>query len=477
MDLAYLEESSDEGWQEASTRGRSAHVRRKSGSKRPSLSKLVINIPETAGSRSTGNATRTSSPNIEVNITPTKSVSRDVYSGGELPKVVCMTGREESAKAPGSETKLEHYPRVSGTTRLSTVASKSVSYKEVAMSPPGTVLKPAQEQVEQAKNETVETAKIPECSDLLETTKDEALADVEESVHEEIPREKSSSSSSDEAQDSSSKKATTKPSKLSASAPPFNPSSLLSMAHPYSSVAVAGTYDARIPHQTVIPQPLEIPSPHSVDARVPRGPRSALYYRTGHSFRRKHGYPNCQNTVVVAKSSSNPSIMNPHAAEFVPGKAWQPAEKEEASDALEPSQCQKVEPEVVTKETRDPEKLTQARKIVDGGRSKEGKGKNNKQSLVKEELAKQILLKFIVKSVLDSSNEAKDEANTKSAEEESRTGKEPQGGDGSRTEVHKSKNQDTEGFTMVSKRKKSRHQLTNTVHSLDAQQPICTSVS
>ncbi|KAJ6826468.1 protein TSS-like [Iris pallida] len=492
VDTVSPEGSSDEGWQEASTKGRSGHMRRRFGSKRPALSKLVINNSETNGSGTSSGKTKNVSPNFKVNTAPPKVVSRDVYPSAKIPKGASMTGGEDSVKpqvkAPDSEAKPEHNPRASATMRLSTVASKSVSYKEVAISPPGTVLKPALEQQEEATKERDETDDTPKCNDQHETTKDDRMAEVEETVQEESPRENSeketpqsevekSSSSSDEAHDSSSKKDATKGSKLSAAAPPFNPGSLLSMAHPYSSVAVAGLYDTIIAHQTVQPQTLEIPSAHSVDTRVPRGPRSTLYYRTGHSFRRKHGYPNCQNT-VVGKSNFSPSIMNPHAAEFVPGKAWQHAEKQETSDVMEPSESQKSEPVIDTKdETKDPQKQTQAGKLLDESRSKDGKGRNAR-SIEKEELARQILLKFIVKSVLDSSSEAKAEAGavTKPAEDE-RTGKGLCSSEGLKAGVYKNKNQDPEGFTMVSKRRKNKHQFTNTVQGLYAQQTICTSVS
>ncbi|KAJ6796078.1 protein TSS-like [Iris pallida] len=490
VDMVSPEGSSDEGWQEASTKGRSGHMRRRFGSKRPTISKLVINNSET-GSGTSSSKTKTVSPNLKVNTAPPKNVSREVYQGAKIPKGASMTGGEDSvkpqAKTPDSEAKLEHNPRTSGTTRLSTVTSKSVSYKEVAISPPGTVLKPALEQPEEETKERDETDDTPKCDDPPETIKDDHMVDVEETVQEESTIENSeketphsevekSSSSSDEAQDSSSKKAATNGSKLSAAAPPFNPGSLLSMAHPYRSVAVAGPYDARIAHQTVQPQPLEMPSPQSVDTRVPRGPRSTLYYRTGHSFRRKHGYPNCQNT-VVGKSSYSPSIMNPHAAEFVPGKAWQNAEKEDARETMEPSESQKLEPVIFARDgTKDPEKKTE--KILEEGKSKDGKGRNT-QSSEKEELARQILLNFIVKSVLESSSEAKAEpgAATKPVEDGSRTGKEVSNGEGLKTVVYKNKNQDPEGFTMVSKRRKNKHQFSNTVQGLYAQQTICTSVS
>ncbi|TQD80910.1 hypothetical protein C1H46_033537 [Malus baccata] len=122
------------------------------------------------------------------------------------------------------------------------------------------------------------------------------------------------------------KKETTK--KLSAAAPPFNPS----LIPVFGSVPVAGSKD----HGGILPPPVNIPpmltispvrrSPHqSATARVPYGPRLAGgYNRSGsRASRNKHVFHNGENT-GDGNHFSPPRVMNPHAAEFVPGQPWIP---------------------------------------------------------------------------------------------------------------------------------------------------------
>lgn len=121
-------------------------------------------------------------------------------------------------------------------------------------------------------------------------------------------------------------KETTK--KLSAAAPPFNPS----IVPVFGSVPVPGFKD----HGGILPPPVNIPpmlsvnpvrrSPHqSATARVPYGPRlSGGYNRSGNRVpRSKPSFPNGEHT-GEANHFSPPRIMNPHAAEFVPGQPWVP---------------------------------------------------------------------------------------------------------------------------------------------------------
>ncbi|XP_048426599.1 protein REDUCED CHLOROPLAST COVERAGE 2-like [Pyrus x bretschneideri] len=122
------------------------------------------------------------------------------------------------------------------------------------------------------------------------------------------------------------RKETTK--KLSAAAPPFNPS----LIPVFGSVPVAGSKD----HGGILPPPVNIPpmltissvrrSPHqSATARVPYGPRLAGgYNRSGsRASRNKHVFHNGENT-GDGNHFSPPRVMNPHAAEFVPGQPWIP---------------------------------------------------------------------------------------------------------------------------------------------------------
>ena len=116
--------------------------------------------------------------------------------------------------------------------------------------------------------------------------------------------------------------------KLSAAAPPFNPSTI----PVFGSVSVPGFKE----HGGILPPPVNIPpmltvnpvrrSPHqSATARVPYGPRlSGGYNRSGNRVpRNKIGYHNPEHNGDVSPFTS-PRIMNPHAAEFVPGQPWVP---------------------------------------------------------------------------------------------------------------------------------------------------------
>ena len=121
-------------------------------------------------------------------------------------------------------------------------------------------------------------------------------------------------------------KETTK--RLSASAPPFNPSTI----PVFGSVPVQGFKD----HGGILPPPVNIApmipvnpvrrSPHqSATARVPYGPRlSGGYNRSGsRGSRSKPGFHNGEHVGDV-NHFNLPRIMNPHAAEFVPGQPWLP---------------------------------------------------------------------------------------------------------------------------------------------------------
>ncbi|KAK3012481.1 hypothetical protein RJ639_007932 [Escallonia herrerae] len=114
--------------------------------------------------------------------------------------------------------------------------------------------------------------------------------------------------------------------KLSAAAPPFNPSTV----PVFGLVPLPGLKD----HGGILPPPVNIPpmlpvnpirrSPHqSATARVPYGPRlSGAYNRSGNRVpRNKPVFHNGEH--IGDGSHFGPQlIMNPHAAEFVPGQPW-----------------------------------------------------------------------------------------------------------------------------------------------------------
>lgn len=116
-------------------------------------------------------------------------------------------------------------------------------------------------------------------------------------------------------------------SKLSASAPPFNPSTV----PVYGSFPLPGFKEngGILPHPVNIPPMLTVPvrKQHlhqSATARVPYGPRIAGgYNRTGHrGARNKPVFPNGEAFVDGGSSFSPNKVMNPNAAEFVPGQGW-----------------------------------------------------------------------------------------------------------------------------------------------------------
>lgn len=446
QDIVSIEESSDEGWQEASFRGKSNHVRRKS--RLPALSKLVLNDSEPH----TGNKPKAMSPSFKSN------------SNGKL-------WRTSTDYEAGSE----QYIKAFGTSRLTSVASKLVTYKEVAISPPGTVLKPfAPQNLEEKETSDENLEESPKDESEKETHLNEEVAgDIEEkhsSSSDEVQEfsdgsekdtrpgeivardiEGKPSNSSDEFHEiSDSKKMVRTSSRLSASAPPFNPVSLLSMSHPYSSVA------ALHPHQH-----FEIPSTESIDVRVPRGPRSSVYFRTGHSFRRKSGYASHSGNSLNVNSTSQ-SIMNPNAAEFVPANEKASLGEEKAAQCAENASVNQQESADALKNgTFNTQEKAQAGKLEES------------KSFQKTELVRQILLNLFVKSfqhsLISSSAPAKSE-HKKSKEVRCQSSNNAQFQPG---RVNSSKKEDAEGFTIVSKRRRSK-QFPTAVHGLYAQQSICT---
>ncbi|KAJ4718450.1 Tetratricopeptide repeat (TPR)-like superfamily protein [Melia azedarach] len=205
------ETTSDEGWQEANPKGRSGNAAgRKFGRRRPVLAKLNVNGSEYSTLRERSNRREIVSPAKK----KTPRTATSVFSP-----------MKDSIKWPGkaSVSKVSTSPA-----SLNAMASKCLSYKEVAAAPPGTVLKPLLGKVEVSE----EKIEIPMCSTEPETLKEEVknpnLYEPEEippSSNQEKPIEKNGS-------------------KLSAAAEPFSPGAL-SMTQPLNSVAVTSIYDVR----------------------------------------------------------------------------------------------------------------------------------------------------------------------------------------------------------------------------------------
>ncbi|ONM12985.1 Tetratricopeptide repeat (TPR)-like superfamily protein [Zea mays] len=491
-DVLSPEEYSDEGWQAANMRGRSANVRKKSSRRKPALMKLMVDRFEddhTGSVYRTGLQPRTKGEKDDSATAPSQ------ISFGSFLKTDKLNGDPSIAedKSLNGTAKPEQFTNPTGINRPTSIASKFISYKDVAVSPPGTVLKPILEKKEAKEKGSghdiyLTLSSEEEDPQFTENEKEKPSEDSSKEVlssqqdlesHVETP-----DSNSDE-NPSAPKKASG--SKLSASAPPFNPGSLLSMSHPYSTVAI---YDASAVIQAVPNQAMEI-LPHAIDTRVPRGPRSTLYYRTGHSFQRKQGYTHSQSTIV--RGSYSPTTMNPHAAEFVPGKTSQ---QSDVADR-EPSPANHVansDLDVVSQttdevkaETPATEKAGQVEKVV-SGKGKENRGKDIVRNSYKTELARQILLSFIVKSVHDSLGSAQaeperkpsgsDEASNKQSSNlvKNASGRKDSDKQEKSMEVPKGL-KDTEGFTVVSKRRRRPQPFMNPINGLCSQPSICTSVS
>ena len=488
VDALSPEEYSDEGWQAATLRGRAANVRKKSIRRRPALTKIVVDRIEdgrTASATRTGVQQQTKEHKEEAIYSPSQLSFGNFFKSDKLNGDPVIT----EDKSGNATSKSERSMKPTGINRPASIASKLVSYKDVAASPPGTVWKPILEQKEaKEKDNEQDTDVTPSSEEEDRKLTDEVEKSSDEGSKEIVSSQPEGGSHSEKASDSNSDGSTsphkkTSGSKLSASAPPFNPGSLLSVSHPYSTVAI---YDASAVLQPIPSQAMEI-LPHAVDTRVPRGPRSTLYYRTGHSFQRKQGYTQSQSTIL--RGSTSPPAMNPHAAEFVPGKAVQQtdlANGEHVTDSADQQLAAHASDELKV-DIHAADKAGQVVKTTPV-KGKENRGKDAMRDSYKAELARQILLSFIVKSVHDSLGSTRaqldrkpsvpDEASneqssniTKPTVTRKELDKQPKA-----AEVPKSE-KDTEGFTVVSKRRRSKQHFVNPINGLYSQQSICTSVS
>ncbi|KAI3759626.1 hypothetical protein L6452_07572 [Arctium lappa] len=441
---------SDEGWQEANPKTRSGNGGpKKFGRRRPELTRLHINGSENTNKREVIQQGQ--------KITPRTS-STD--SSQQKQSKASLTGGEDFAKPPTRTSVSRISPRVSpSAASVNAMASKSVSYKEVAVAPPGTILKPLLETVEEVedqekvKNEETQTSNgsgdgseevKSEEIDVVDTIPDDEVIKEIDIVHESA----SKSAKVEDADQSGGNKAESS-SKLSASAQPFSPAAV-PLTHPVAT----NVYDV-IASQGMLAEPVGFPP---IAARVPCGPRSPLYYRMSQSFRMKNGFLKYQ--IPGSGFGNSPRIMNPHAPEFVPKRAWQGSESGEGSQSATSG---KTEDERLRKTSSDAEKA---------------------------ELARQILLSFIVKSVHDNS-----ETRTEPTE------KKPEYSDGSTdaiakdsaiieilygneaeaesNEVKNNKNGDGEGFVMVTKRRRNKQQFASGVSGLynhTTQQSVSASV-
>ena len=472
------ESTSDDGWQEANSKGRSGKTSGRKFGRRPVLAKLIVNNSEYSNFRESSYRHDLISP---VQKTTPKTVLTEL-SPLKQSKAGSLSSAEDStnlkAKAPVSKV-------TSSPATLTSLASKSLSYKEVALAPPGTILRPSMEKVEKIE---IQMYNIPH-----ETSKDEESStgsvveaipkdDEIEQTHEESTQKEDTTLKVEEASCSSDqvKPVETNGSKLSAAAKPFNPGP---MPHLLNSVAATSIYDVNV-SQGMLAEPVLTP----VAARIPCGPRSPLYYRNNYSFRMKHGFLR-HHTLGKGRSGFGPPRMNPDAPEFVPWRARQPYPGDENSHIQNESNS------MFEMSSAEEEKLGDE----SNNEVKDGASKKNFSESEKSELASQILLSLIVKSVqhnmehvsepavceknLDCSENSSDAIANDSAIIKILNGNEgkdlvSQSDDCEqpKTDVNKNKNDDSEGFITVTKRKRNRQRFPNGVTGLYNQQSICASV-
>lgn len=436
----FQEAISDEGWQEANPKVRSGNGGPKRFSRRrPELTRLHIN-----GSEKTNKGQKVTPRPSSTELTQPKQSKASLTSGEDLLKPPIRT--PVSRISPNA------------------MALKSVSYKEVAVAPPGTILKPLLEVEEQERLKNDEIPNSVGSGDASVEVKNEelevndAIPDDEVIKEVDIVHETASKSgkSLEEVEDSEARTNKAE-SKLSASAQPFSPAAV-SLTHSLAT----NVYDV-IASQSMLAEPVGFPP---IAARVPCGPRSSLYHRMSQSFRMKNGFLKYQ--IQGSGFGNTPRIMNPHAPEFVPKRAWQGSELGEGSECAA------------------------------SGKSEDDKSRKTSSDAEKAEIARQILLSFIVKSVHDNS-ETKPEPSSVNE-------KGPEYSDGSTETIAKdsaiikilygmegqqgqqetntndsknNKNGDGEGFVMVTKRRRNKQQFASGVsglHNHTQQQSVPASV-
>lgn len=478
------ESTSDEGWQEANSKGRSAKTAsRKYGERRRVLAKLNVGHDENSNSKEISyrrdfiSSVQKATPKTISTESPLKQSKAGSLSSGE--DSVNLQAKTAS-KVPTSPA------------TLMSLASKSLSYKEVALAPPGSILKSLPEKVEELNKEKkeIQTHNIPcERSQDEESSNNSEDEAVPQDVEIERTNEKSTQMENNSAIDeevscpSQAKTVETNGSKLSAAAEPFNPGSL-SMPNHLNSVSVTSIYDVNV-SQSMLAEPILTP----VAARIPCGPRSPLYHRNNYSFRMKHGLLRYHNPSKERGRFEPPRIMNPHAPEFVPGRAGKTndancANQAEINSVFEISKA-------------DEEKLYDK----SNNEVKDGATKESSTGSEKSELARQILLSFIVKSVQHNMDSVGEPAVGEKIFKCSETSSDAMANDSAIIKIlhgneekdlvsqscdekqqpetvdpNRINNGDGEGFTVVTKKRRNRQQFTNNVTGLYNQQSICASV-
>uniref|UniRef100_J3LBG1 Clu domain-containing protein n=1 Tax=Oryza brachyantha TaxID=4533 RepID=J3LBG1_ORYBR len=435
------EYTSDEGWQEAVPKGRSTGNRKTGGSsRRPNLAKISTNaLNSTENARFKGRASSNfSSPRVSPNeaVAAKKLVKSSSFNSKPGSPAISSNSGENSSNPNSVSPSPATTPAaakaiLSSTPIASQTVRKALSYKEVAIAAPGTLVKALNDAHTEEKDTTdaganVDSAKPPKesnghlskekdgaiqvspkgntsqvsketgegkssnpdneqtivssgfnqsetepekTSDLVGTSvaknrdlvgsdvssssqsltapteanapnevasmvteaNDSSSNDDERDAGEDAQDQLSSGGENDKSSPSESEKndspgAKETASKLSAAAAPFNPSTVPA----FGSMAIPGfrEHGGLLPSPANVPPMLSIPlrkHPHqSATARVPYGPRLAGgYNRSGHRGpRNKSALPSGEG--LTEANAFAPRVMNPNAAEFVPGQSRSP---------------------------------------------------------------------------------------------------------------------------------------------------------
>ncbi|THG02632.1 hypothetical protein TEA_020743 [Camellia sinensis var. sinensis] len=212
------DETSDEGWQEAFPKGRSTAGRKSSGWRRPSLAKLNTNFMNVSQStRYRGKPTNFTSPKALSNESATSAESASpvqnkfAKSASFSPKLsnstTPATGTEKSANtksSPASPASASTDQAAKSAPVLSSIsvqaAGKLFSYKEVALAPPGTIVKAVAEQLPKENSHTEHSPRGSKDMVVPESTQVEHVTTVEGLVEEKVqkPIEEKQLVSSDE---------------------------------------------------------------------------------------------------------------------------------------------------------------------------------------------------------------------------------------------------------------------------------------
>ncbi|GJW74526.1 tetratricopeptide repeat-like superfamily protein [Tanacetum coccineum] len=312
--------------------------RKSSTSRRPNLAKINTNFMNVSQS----SKHRAKSANFT---SPRTNNGESAASSGVSPAVTKKYVRVEPFRA------LHKQLRSSVISSISVKeAGKLFSYKEVALAAPGSIVKAVAEQLPKETEEAkklqtekpqvntviIEVENVDKSNKGIESVTEnfESSKNSEVVISAEIPSELQSSKeivAEDEktpngVSPTEAAKEVTK--KLSAEAPPFNP----------SNIPVFGSVPMVMKdHGGILPPPVNIPtmvtvnplrrSPHqSATARVPYGPRLAGgYNRSANRVQRnKPTFHSGGELVADGGHLSPPIVMNPHAAEFVPSQPWVP---------------------------------------------------------------------------------------------------------------------------------------------------------